>query len=83
MKPNDAKSERIFTVLQQTREAIGARSVEAIIYAWVRQLACRPLPILGTQKIERVKNALEAVDIVLDAEHWYQIWEAANGAPVP
>ncbi len=83
VQPNDAKSERIFKVLQQVREATGAHSIEAIVYAWVRQLACAPLPILGTRSIERVKSALEAVDTVLDREHWYQIWEAANGAPVP
>lgn len=79
----DAQSQRILAALQQVREEVGAATLEQVVYAWVLALPCRPLPILGTSKIERVVQAVDAVRLRLSREQWYSIWEAANGAPVP
>lgn len=83
LNPTDAKGQRLLAVLQQVREECGAASVEQVVYAWVMALPSRPVPLLGTSKLERVKDAVGAVDVLLTREQWYSIWEASNGASVP
>jgi len=83
LTPTDAKGARILAALQQVQEELGADNPEQVIYAWALALPCRPLPLLGTSKIERVAQAVKSTQLQLNREQWYSIWEAANGAPVP
>lgn len=83
LAPSDSKGERLLTALSHVAEQVGADNVEQVVYAWVMALPCQPIPLLGTSKIERVKNAVEGLRIALDREQWYAIWEASNGASVP
>ncbi len=83
----------IFT--SQTEQAIRLRStlnelaielerpMEQIIYAFVHSLPSRPISIVGTGKIERVKSAIEALSLTLNQEQWYRIWVANKGHGVP
>ena len=45
--------------------------------------ARRPLPIIGTNRIERIASAAAAANIGLLREDWYALWEAAQGQKVP
>jgi len=69
--------------LEHVREEIGAETIEQVIYAWVLQLPSRPLPIIGSGKIERVRNAAAAVDLPLSRQQWFRIRKAALGYDVP
>ena len=83
----------IFT--SQTEQAIRLRStlnelaielerpMEQIIYSFVHSLPSRPISIVGTGKIERVKSAIEALSLTLNQEQWYRIWVANKGHGVP
>ena len=70
-------------VIEQVAQALGNASPEAVAYAWVRKLPSAPVPILGTGKIARVKDALTALELRLTNEQWYAIWSAAKGHGVP
>ena len=59
------------------------RPMEQIIYAFVHSLPSRPISIVGTGKIERVKSAIEALSLTLNQEQWYRIWVANKGHGVP
>lgn len=83
LNPIDAKGQRLLAALQRVREETGAGSIEQVVYAWVLALPCRPLPLLGTSKLERVADAVNGLSVQLSREQWYSIWEASNGAPVP
>jgi predicted oxidoreductase len=83
LAPTDAKGERLLSALKIVAEEVGAANVEQVVYAWIQALPCQPLPLLGTSKIERVRNAVEGMSISLNREQWYAIWEASNGAAVP
>ena len=61
----------------------GGASVEQLAYAWILAHPSRPLPIIGTNRIERIRAAAAAVEIVLEREDWYALWEAAQGRRVP
>jgi predicted oxidoreductase len=83
LNPIDAKGQRLLAALQRVREETEAGSIEQVVYAWVLALPCRPLPLLGTSKLERVADAVNGLSVQLSREQWYSIWEASNGAPVP
>ena len=83
LQPTDAKGERILKALKKVAAEISADNIEQVVYAWVKALPCQPVPLLGTSKIERVASAVKSVNLHLTREHWYAIWEAANGSSVP
>lgn len=58
-------------------------TLEQLAYAWILAHPSRPMPILGTNKIERIKSAAAAVNITLEREDWYALWEAAQGRRIP
>lgn len=58
-------------------------SPEAIVIAWLLRHPARIQPILGTSKPERLAACVQAKDIELSRAHWYALFEAARGAPVP
>ncbi|MEK6214553.1 MAG: aldo/keto reductase family oxidoreductase, partial [Vibrio fluvialis] len=57
------QAQRVRAVLEELREELGAESIDQVIYAWVRALPSKPLPIIGSGKIERVQAAVEALDL--------------------
>jgi len=69
--------------IQKVAHEIGAQSPEQAIYAWVLKLPSKPLPIIGTGKIDRVKQIVSAVELEMTNEQWYEIWCAAKGHGVP
>ncbi|EPE2651181.1 aldo/keto reductase [Vibrio fluvialis] len=77
------QAQRVRAVLEELREELGAESIDQVIYAWVRALPSKPLPIIGSGKIERVQAAVEALDLTLSREQWYRIWVASKGHGVP
>ncbi len=81
--PTTSQQLNVVEALHIVAKELGASTVEAVIYAWLMALPCKPYPILGTSKIERVQAATEAVKLQLSREQWYRIWEASNGASVP
>ncbi|WP_275725658.1 aldo/keto reductase [Vibrio furnissii] len=74
---------RVRAVLETLREELGAASIDQVIYAWVRALPSKPLPIIGSGKIERVQAAVDALDLTLTREQWYRVWVASKGHGVP
>ncbi|MUK46244.1 oxidoreductase [Aliivibrio fischeri] len=74
---------RVRNVLEELKEEVGAQSIDQVIYAWVRKLPSNPLPIVGSGKIERVKAAVDAMNIELTREQWYRVWVESKGHGVP
>ncbi|MFZ3420605.1 aldo/keto reductase [Vibrio harveyi] len=74
---------RVRNELEMIREEVGANSIDEVIYAWVRRLPSKPMPIIGSGKIERVHSAVNALNIELTREQWYRVWVASKGHGVP
>lgn len=74
---------RVRKVLEELKEEVGAKSIDQVVYAWVRKLPSSPLPIIGSGKIERVQAAVDAMDIKLTREQWYRVWVESKGHGVP
>lgn len=77
------QAQRVCGVLEELREELGAESIDQVIYAWVRALPSKPLAIIGSGKIDRVKVAVAATDLTLSREQWFRVWVASKGHGVP
>ncbi|KDM90225.1 aldo/keto reductase [Photobacterium galatheae] len=77
------QSVRVRNELEAIRQEIGATSIDQVIYAWVRRLPSKPLPIIGSGKIERVKDAVASLAFELSREQWFRVWVASKGHGVP
>ena len=58
-------------------------TLEQLAYAWILAHPSRPLPVIGTNKIERIESAAKSANITLDREDWYALWVAAHGHNIP
>ncbi|MEJ5064812.1 aldo/keto reductase family oxidoreductase [Erwinia sp. MYb375] len=65
------------------QQETGAENIEQLIYSWILQLPSKPLPIIGSGKIERVSAAARAVNVTLTRQQWFRIRKAALGFDVP
>ncbi|MEM9285153.1 MAG: aldo/keto reductase, partial [Pseudomonadota bacterium] len=54
-----------------------------VALAFVLRHPSNVIPIVGTQKPERIKEAAGAASIQLTRRAWYDIVEAYRGAPMP
>lgn len=79
---DDPDTTRLRTALENVGKEYGA-SADQIALAWVAALPCQPQVIIGTNNLDRIKTAAAAADIALSREHWYLLWEAAQGRSIP
>lgn len=70
-------------ILNKVAEEIGADSIDQVLFAWARRLPSKPVPIIGSGNIERVRSAVASQSLTLTNEQWYRIWVAAKGHGVP
>ena len=56
---------------------------QAIALAWLLQHPAGILPVVGTTKAENLEAAHAALNIKLDRQQWYTIYQAATGTRLP
>lgn len=69
-----------------TLERIGRdydATAEQLALAWVAALPSRPQVVIGTNQPDRIRAAARGVQIALERQHWYELWQAAKGHSVP
>ena len=69
--------------LAQIAQELNTDSIEQVVYAWVLRLPSKPLPIIGSGKIERVRSAIAAEALEMSRQQWFRIRKAALGYDVP
>jgi len=79
----DAAAQRLAVAAQSLGSRYGGATLEQLAYAWILAHPSRPLPVIGTNKLDRLKSAAQADAITLNQEDWYALWEAAQGRRVP
>ncbi|MGD9507227.1 MAG: aldo/keto reductase family oxidoreductase [Geminicoccaceae bacterium] len=78
----DAERPRVGSVLERLA---GEHAVDTgcIALAWLLRLPSRPLPVLGTTRLDRLRGLARAEDLALDRQDWFELYEASLGHPVP
>ncbi|MCU6666234.1 MAG: aldo/keto reductase [Silvania sp.] len=80
---NDESFQPLRDELAQVAQELNAESIEQVVYAWILRLPSKPLPIIGSGKIERVRSALAAEQLQMTRQQWFRIRKAALGYDVP
>ncbi|MFP4088876.1 MAG: aldo/keto reductase family oxidoreductase [Cyclobacteriaceae bacterium] len=66
-------------LLAQLSEKYNGAGYDQLALAWLYAHPARILPVLGTKKTERVKEAAASEKIRLSREEWFALWSAAGG----
>ena len=80
---NDDEFQPLRNELETFARELNAESIEQVVYAWILRLPSKPLPIIGSGKIERVRSALAAEELQMNRQQWFRIRKAALGYDVP
>ncbi len=80
---SDVAFARLRTVLERIGEELGGAGMDQVALAWVMKHPTRPVPVLGTGKLDRVRAAVAAERLALSRQQWFAIWEASAGHEVP
>jgi predicted oxidoreductase len=80
---NDDEFQPLRTELENIARELNAGSIEQVVYAWIMRLPSKPLPIIGSGKIERVRAAIAAEELQMTRQQWFRIRKAALGYDVP
>lgn len=73
----DERSMNVRNVLETLSNDYGVES-DVLTYAWLLKHPVRMMPICGSGKIDRVKNAVKALSVELKHEDWYKIYMASK-----
>ena len=80
--PGDPRAARVREVL----DALGAErgvTLATMAHAWILRHPSGPLPVTGSLRAEGLADAVRALEVTLEAEDWYRVWEASSGHEVP
>ncbi|NGQ95195.1 aldo/keto reductase family oxidoreductase [Brevibacillus sp. SYP-B805] len=73
---------RLRGTLSAIAKEVNAASIDQVMYAWILQHPATMLPIIGSGNFERVTSAVQALEIKLTRQHWFEIWRSSLGRDV-
>ena len=79
---SDEATMRTRAALERIAREYGA-TAEQVALAWVAGLPAQPQLVIGTNRIARIRDAAASEGVTLDRQHWYELWEAAQGRRIP
>ncbi|MGG6295347.1 aldo/keto reductase [Leptolyngbya sp. AN02str] len=77
-----AQAWRLQRALATVAKELDAHSDQVAI-AWLLTHPANIVPILGSGKLERLRSAVQAIDLTLTREQWFSIWMASTGEDLP
>lgn len=75
-------AQRLRPLLQRLADAHGV-GPDAVALAWLLAHPSGILPVVGTNKLDRIARLHDAGKVVIDRETWFELWTAAEGREVP
>jgi len=73
------KAVRVKEKMMKIAAELEVNDIATIAYAWILKHPIKALPIVGSGKIERLQQAVDALDIELSREQWFEIFIASHG----
>lgn len=78
----DARTDAVIAALDAVALRAGTART-AVAYAWIMAHPARPIPLIGSQNLARIREARGAYAVHLTREEWYRILIAARRARMP
>jgi len=74
------ENEACMLAMKKIKEIANRYAVDTatIIYAWIMYHPVKAIPIVGSSKIERLDDAIKALDVKLAHYEWYEIYTASQ-----
>ncbi|MBS3681952.1 aldo/keto reductase family oxidoreductase [Ornithinibacillus massiliensis] len=79
----DDKAVRLRKTLEKIAIEMDRSSIDEILYAWILNHPANVMPIVGSSKKERIQKAVNALNIELSLDQWFEILHASMGHEVP
>lgn len=83
MSLEDPATVRVHAKAAELSAKYDGASLDQLAYAWILAHPSQPLPIIGTNKLDRLQSTAKSTAIQLEREDWYALWEAAQGRQIP
>lgn len=80
--PHDARARAVAAALDAVAQAQGV-SRSAAAYSWLMAHPAGVVPIVGSQRPERIVEAVTALQVRWTRQEWYAVLVAARGVPLP
>ena len=80
--PADLRAVEVAHVCDRIADEQGVTR-SAVLLAWAMRHPAGVVPIIGTQRVERIRECARAVDVELTSYQWYEILVAGRGEPMP
>jgi predicted oxidoreductase len=80
--PADERAAAVASVCDRIADEQGV-SRTAVLIAWAMRHPAGVVPIIGTQTLERIRDAARATDVEFTPSLWYEVLVAARGEPMP
>jgi len=81
--PTNSKGQRLLNTLKEVTNELSIKDIDTLIYSWILNHPSSIIPIVGSGKIDRLKNAVTALDIEIPSELWQKIYVASLGEELP
>jgi predicted oxidoreductase len=78
----DARTDAVIGALDGVALRAGATRT-AVAYAWIMAHPARPIPLIGSQNLARIREARGAYAVNMTRQEWYRILVAARGTRMP
>lgn len=75
---NSEQGDRVRKLCSQLSDKYESEE-DQIALSWIMMLPSKPLPVLGTGKLNRMKSAVDSLSITLERQDWFKLLEAARG----
>lgn len=79
---SDSVARRIRECLVRLGNELG-ESDTSVLIAWLLALPCRPLPIVGSRRIDVLRDSVRACHLKLANDQWFELLQSALGSEVP
>ncbi|UVO53929.1 aldo/keto reductase family oxidoreductase [Sphingomonas sp. SUN039] len=80
--PTDARATAVAAALDAVAQTHGV-SRTAATYSWIMAHPARPIPIVGSQQVDRIREAADAYKVTWTREDWYKVLVASRGEKLP
>ena len=79
---NDERSLRVMEILTKIGKEKDLTPA-AVAFSFLLSHPSKIIPIIGTNKLSRIKELAAASNYLMDEETWHEIWSASMGVEVP
>ncbi len=78
-------SDKNSALMQRISQLASANNVDeaAVCVAWLLAHPANIIPVLGTNSLARIQTISKALDITIDRQTWFELYNTANGYDVP